>query len=79
MHSWLYRNRKRLGLIYGRAPLALPAPVEVPVEVPVEASVEALLEHVAEATPPPPLPANAGVVIRRRRYVLLKPMPPRAS
>ena len=74
MHSWVYRNRSRLKLIYGSAP---PPPLPAPEPLPALPAPE--LEAALEAEPfDAPLPTqDAGRVVRRTRYVLLHPMPPR--
>ena len=65
MYSWLYRNRSQLAQIYG-----LPASSRVKAEpMAVPAGRKGL------QLPPP----GAGTVLRRQRYVLLKPMPRRVA
>jgi len=68
MYSWLYRNRARLGVIYG---MSSPAPLAL------EASPGAGSLEGCRA--PAGLPPGAGSVLRRQRYVLLKPMPRRTA
>ena len=67
MHSWVYRNRARLKLIYGSAPPppppALPSAEEAPSEV-VDEAWEVL-------------PEGSGEVDRSGEGVTLRPMPRR--
>ena len=76
MHSWVYRNRSRLKLIYGSAPAPLP-PLPAPAPLPALSAPEP--EAAQEPAPhDAPLPdEDSGRVVRRASYVLLHPMPPR--
>lgn len=80
MHAWVFRNRARLRLIYGAAPPpALPAPGAEPQRIN-EADLDLILDpDVLRAQiqigNPASAPADAGQVLRRARYVVLKPMP----
>ena len=62
MHSWVFRNRARLRLIYGCAPLDPPSPPALPQAAPLPAL-------------PAPLPEGAGEVERDGEVVILRPMP----
>ena len=73
VHSWIFRNRARLRLIYGTPTPAVSLPSEEvrPEHLPI--GVEARVEG------PLPPPSAAGTVQERARDVILTPMPRRAS
>jgi hypothetical protein len=76
MHAWVFRNRARLRLIYGAAPPpALPAPEP---ELDLGRDPDLLRPEIDASTTPSDAPSVAGLVLRRARYVVLRPMPRQA-
>lgn len=72
MHSWIYRNRDRLRLVYG----ALRSPEELLEDHPVE-SESTTLRTAPSGSPTPSPRSNGplGTVERLENDVLLTPMP----
>lgn len=68
MHSWVFRNRSRLKLIYGAAPEPVPA---LPAGKPEPVEPQGTLNFDPDADNAP------GQVIRRKSYIVLQPMPRR--
>lgn len=76
MHSWVYRNRTRLRLIYGSSAPALPPAMPPTLAPPAVEEAPALPTPPAAQAPPTPT-GDAGRVVRGEQGVLLHPMPPR--
>jgi hypothetical protein len=78
MHAWVFRNRARLRLIYGAAPPpALPAPepeLDLDLDLDLGSDPDLLRPEIEVST----TPSDAGLVLRRARYVVLRPMPRQA-
>jgi hypothetical protein len=82
MHSWVFRHRARLRVIYGLGPApALPS-VEAPAEQPAEPAPEPLAEDAEEHSSSRKMRTRKhrltpGTLARRGRWVLFAPMPRR--
>ena len=73
VHSWIFRNRARLRLIYGTPTPAVSQPSD---EVLPEHLPQGVEERVEGPLAPP---SAAGTVQERARDVVITPMPRRAS